>query len=98
MADQELIFDYQHFGGNCPQCDSRNTALWMREIEVPDGYNDWQEWLSCHDCKHTWTETQDAMNHTYLLNNGYTEETINSAVENIKRKVMELLNKNKGAS
>lgn len=90
MAD--LIFGFSHYGGECPKCNSNNTALWLREIEVIDGYNDWEEWITCHDCKHEWEEPPHKTAHTYLINNGYTEGQLDSFMERA-RKMLEKFKK-----
>lgn len=85
MREDDLFFGFSHYGGNCPNCNSKNTAYWMREIEVTDGYNDWEEWHSCHDCKHNWTDDSAMAVNTYLLNNGYTQSDLDAMTTRIRK-------------
>lgn len=78
---------FTHYGGHCPNCNSTNTAYWTRETEIPDQYNDYEEWQSCHDCKHIWLDDWKESSHTYLLNNGYSEQDIEDMVKRMKDKL-----------
>lgn len=94
MNENELLFGFSPYGGHCPQCRSQDTLWWMREILVPDGYNEWEEWYSCNNCKHTWIDHSLEAVNTFLLNNGYTEEHLQQFEERIREALDRLQNDN----